>query len=63
MLQVLLLCALHQGECIATKVLSQELWILVHVLCNHPSSSMTSSGGSSRGRAHLTPLEFLHVTL
>ena len=71
MLQVLPLCALHQGECIATKVLSQELWILVHVLCNHPSSSMTSSGGSSRGggggggtttQPHPTPLEFLHVT-
>ena len=68
-LQCLPFCALHQGECIAAKVSSQELWILAHVLCNHPSSSTTGSGsGSGSGGAgggtttqpHLTPLELLH---
>ena len=68
-LQVLPYHALHQGNCVAAKVLSQELWILVHVLRNHPSSSMTGSGSGGGGgggggtttQPHLTPLELLHV--
>ena len=69
-MEVLPFCALCQGECIATKVLSRELWILAHVLCNHPSSSTTGSGSSGGGggggggtttQPHLTPLELLHV--